>query len=109
MGGGTMKTIYGLSLVAALGGSSPAQAMLMVSPTSIDFGDVQVEQMSQQTIWVQNDGPEATNGLDVENLCGPDFGVMNTCGPTLQADESCEVAISFQPTSTGPQSCNLQI
>ena len=106
-----MRFIYRvLFFVFTLTASATSHAMLTASPSFVDFGSVTVNSTSfSQSIFVNNSSGTAANGIMVENGCNFDFQVENLCMGTLQAYSSCEIEISFHPSSTGMQTCSLQI
>lgn len=96
-----------LTLTILLCGSAQAAMVggLLVSPTSLNFGDVAIDQASAlQSVTVTNTtsapiGPLATNsGTDAPWFVGPGcFGV------TLAPGASCSNLYQFAPTALGPQ------
>lgn len=102
-----MRTIAGLLLLIAMAPS--AHATLYVSPTSVNFYNVQVNSYQPpQTIMVQNGGQTATT-LQISNTCFIDFTIENMCSLQLSPGQNCMIQVQFRPTNAGYQSCNIWI
>ncbi len=86
---------------------------ILVSPTSLDFGSVNVGNSSIQTLTVTNSG---SGGLSIQRLTisgtnGIDFTTQNDqcTGTTLSPDQNCTLQIVFAPHTTGSKSATLAI
>jgi hypothetical protein len=79
-------------------------------PASLDFGDVAIGTTSQpQTATLHNSGSTAATGLTFPSP-GQGFDVdASACGSTLAAGASCEVHVTFTPTSTGDINATWQV
>lgn len=98
--------------VSLTGNGVPEQvAGISVSPSSVDFGDVQVGTNSApQAVTVNSTG---TIGLNVSNvsISGTNAGAFsqtNNCS-TVASGGSCSVQVTLMPNSTGSQSATLSI
>lgn len=87
--------------VSLTGVGIPAlQADLTVTPGSLDFGGIVLDQSSAaQSITVSNigDGDMSLNPVVVSG----DFSQTNDCNNVLNAGESCVVDVRFNPTTVG--------
>lgn len=89
-------------------------ASIEISPTSHDFGTVNVGSTSEaQTFTVSNTG-DADLVISTITLTGTDafeFGIQNdNCsGQTIAPSESCTVDVVFSPTSEGSKNADLSI
>jgi conserved repeat domain len=89
------------------------QAVLEVTPAAVTFADQIINTTSGvQNVTLRNSGnlPFNLTGFAV----GSPFDIDNantTCSTStgLNADDSCVIALTFTPTSTGPHSSNLGI
>ncbi|GAA5022536.1 discoidin domain-containing protein [Kitasatospora paranensis] len=89
-------------------GGSTVNTPVSASPGSLAFGSIAVgSTTSAQTVTVSNPGPAAAT-LSSITVTGP-FAQTNTCGATLAAGATCTVAVTFKPTTGGPQSGTLAI
>jgi hypothetical protein len=90
-----------------------------LTPTCINFTG-----LTQSDCWRLNQQPGApqvatlTNtGTGILNIASiqltgaqaSDFSETNTCGSALQAGASCNISISFNPTTVGPSSASLVV
>ncbi|MDR9453513.1 MAG: choice-of-anchor D domain-containing protein, partial [Wenzhouxiangella sp.] len=97
----------------ALSGSGFVLGTTSVSVENLDFGAVQTNQLSRQTVTVSNTGPGSLVLADA-NLSGPaaaDFEIVgdNCSGQTLEVNESCEIEVAFDSASTGVRQATLTI
>ncbi len=91
---------------------------ILVSPTSYNFGNVQVGSSSApQTFTISNTG---TADLHISGMALSDTanyslnvnGGSSPCAsttPTINSDSSCTVTITFSPSSTGKKDANLTV
>ena len=87
-----------------------------VSPTTVDFGDLQVGSAFQQAVTLTNTGtgttPLSISGITVS---GTGFtrvavaGVNPNCGTTLATGASCDITVRFAPTNGGVKPGSLNI
>ena len=96
-------------LVMLLQGAVPA---IQVSPTSLTFGQQSLDTTSApQTVTLTNTGtaPLTISNIGIGGANGSDFAETNACGPTLVANASCQVNVTFTPTADGIRSATLSI
>ena len=91
------------SVTVTVGSSGPAP-VLSLSPSSLNFGEVDRSVTSAaQVVTVSNTGNAPMAGLSVA-LAGTDAGEYvissNGCPATLAAGGSCSVSVAFRPTSS---------
>ncbi|WP_020521519.1 ThuA domain-containing protein [Catelliglobosispora koreensis] len=78
-----------------------------VSPVSLNFGSVNVGSTSNpQTVVLSNTGTAAGS---VSVSAPAQFAQTNSCGSTLAAGASCNISVTFSPTSAGAKSGNLTV
>ena len=95
-------------------GSAVAESndpQLSVSPATLDFGDVNVNNNSTLTVTLNNSG---SADLTISNIITPDapFSIASqTCteGATLTPGNSCGITVSFAPTQIGSASDTLRV
>jgi hypothetical protein len=94
--------------------SASEQPSVMLSPTSLNFGNQNVGTLSDaQTVTVTNNG-NAPLTITLVDLIGPhatDFAIgLETCtaGPIAPSD-TCVVPVTFSPITPGPRSATLRI
>jgi hypothetical protein len=102
--------LWGVSIVN-LGASTSNTPDISVSPSSYDFGNVNIANTSTRTFTVSNTG---TAGLAVGSIAitgSADFTLpVNNCsGKTVAPSSSCTVQVSFAPTSVGAKSATMTI
>jgi hypothetical protein len=91
-------------LAGAAGASHTTQTQFLITPTRLEFGDVEVGQTSPgQQVTVTN----VTSSPIVVSMAGGgagDFGGFQDCqGKTLQPADSCHITYQFTPPSAGPE------
>jgi hypothetical protein len=79
-----------------------------VAPPSVAFASQQVQtQSTVQSVTITNTG---TIGMTVKQVAaGGDFAAVNNCGASVAAGSSCDVQVTFTPTTTGARSATLTI
>jgi PKD repeat protein len=86
-------------------GGTPGGPVFGVTPTSLNFGSVNVGSTSNpQTVVLSNTGTAAGS---VSIAAPAQFAQTNNCGSTLAAGASCNINVTFSPTSAGAKSGNL--
>ena len=100
--GSTGGNINGQSFSFSLAGNGVARAAFLISPTALDFGDVEVGTTSpDQQIAVTN----VSSSPQVVSMAGGaagDFGGFQDCqGKTLQPGDSCHITYQFSPPTFG--------
>ncbi len=108
-----LLTVYGNvaggQATATLSGVGTAPASIVLTPTSLAFGTVNVGATSgAQSITVSNTGGTAA-ALQSETVSGAFTISANTCGTTLAPSVGCTVSIEFAPTASGAQNGTLTI
>ncbi|MGB9334031.1 MAG: SBBP repeat-containing protein [Candidatus Acidiferrales bacterium] len=88
-----------------------ANAVINVSPASIDFGSVLLNIPSQpQLVTITNNSSATLNFSAPPALSGAqvaEYSSATTCGVTLAPNKSCTVTISFLPTTEGVAAASL--
>ncbi len=103
---GTASVSDGTTMyTASLTGTGNGAVSVTLSPGTIDFGGVAVNNTAGQTISVQpvtiHNSGNAPSTLGPPMLTG-DFGVyQNLCNPVLAAGQSCTIDLFFAPTAVG--------
>ena len=95
-------------------GTAPSQPNISVSPTSHDFGSVNVGSTSAAQAFTATNTGDADLVLGTLSITGADaseFGIQNdNCsGQTVAPSGTCIVNVVFSPTSTEVKSANLSI
>jgi hypothetical protein len=90
--------------------SDPATPKISVTPTSLDFGEVNLGSTSDKIVTVRNDG---IANLIIGNITSPSVPFRkiadNCSGQTFAPGASCTITYEFAPTSTGSFSSNSNI
>jgi Abnormal spindle-like microcephaly-assoc'd, ASPM-SPD-2-Hydin len=97
---------------ASLTGTGTSGPILTVSPGSINFGNQVTGTTSGITaVQVTNTGGGAANfsGIAATGTNGTDFAQSNNCLPSLPAQQSCTVNVTFTPTANGNRSASLTL
>ena len=102
-----------LDLAVADYGADTASVLLQIpavalSTSSLSFGLQAVGTTSApQSITLTNTGSASlsVNGISVQG----DFTQSNTCNPTIQPGNNCNISVTFTPTISGPRSGALTI
>ncbi len=92
---------------------TPAPA-ISVTPTSLNFGSVVVDQTSSnQTLTIKNTGNAALtiSGITLGGTNADQFILGDTtgCNATITAGSTCSFPVSFDPTSVGTMSASVSI
>jgi len=104
---GTLTVVSGgNTLIASLTGTGTPGYML--SATSLTYGSLDVGATATQMLTVTNIAP---GPLPVPPfVTTPEFTVSTAaCGSSIAALSSCQISVTFDPTSTGPQSGILSV
>jgi sugar lactone lactonase YvrE len=98
-------------LTVVLSGQGAPNKAPTVSPSSLDFGNIQLNAISAaQTVTVKNNvsgGFSVTTTITGANASA--FSQTNTCGSGLTAGGSCSIAVNCSPSATGPLSAQLVV
>jgi hypothetical protein len=93
------------------GASTPAPAVSL-SPTSLSFGNQQVNTTSAaQAVTLTNSGNAALtiSSIGLSGTNSGDFAQTNNCPSTVAASASCTINVTFTPTATGTRSASVSI
>ncbi|MGH9162683.1 MAG: choice-of-anchor D domain-containing protein, partial [Vicinamibacteraceae bacterium] len=105
----TVESVEGATARLALSGTGVSPA-LTVAPANLDFGQVPVGATSgPMTAMLRNTGDAPATELTFSPLENGFTADTTACGPTLPADESCQISITFSPTATGAASGTLTV
>jgi hypothetical protein len=103
---------FAIALPITASGASQGSGVIVVSPSSHDFGGV-VEQVQEvnAVIVVRNDGSSnlVVNGLTMAGQNPTEFHFLADWPFTLVPGEQRTIIVSFAPTSTGQKEAVLQI
>lgn len=98
-----------LATTAELAGGQSAPASLVISPASLEFGELAVGSQSQPiTITISNPNIGAV-ALETVLLAGMDFSEKTDCGQSLAPGASCTMQVSFKPVIPGERAGNVEI
>ena len=82
---------------------------IVLTPTSVDFGDVAVGNSVRRDVTVSNDGTDmAQFQIGLPASCS-DFSVEPAGTHSLAAGSWMNVRVRFTPTATGPSSCTVSL
>jgi hypothetical protein len=92
-------------------GADQAPPEYTVSPTALSFGTQQVLVTSAaQTVTVTNTGTVAfAVGATLSGTNPGQFAQANSCGASLAPAASCQISVTFTPTSQGAKSATLNV
>ena len=95
---------------ASLTGTGVAQGQLQANASTRDFGLVEVGNASASFTWkVTNVGGVSTGVPMISANIPAAFLVTNGCMNAIEPNQSCDVSVSFKPTSGGTQNFALTI
>jgi hypothetical protein len=102
---------FGSQQLVALSGTGSAGALLRVTPSSLNFGNVaQGATSPSQTVTIVNTGDGTVTFPTGAFRSSTDFLLSSTtCGATLVQGASCTVAVQFKPSEINPESGSLFI
>ena len=99
--------------VALSGSGTTASApVVSLSPTSLSFGNQQVNTTSAlQTVTLTNTGDAdlTIQGIKLNGHLSGDFHQQSNCPSTLAAGASCTISVTFTPSATGSRIAVLTI
>jgi hypothetical protein len=96
--------VYGGQLTVDLNGTGAAVGVVTLTPSTLSFGDVEVETTSTPLqITVANTNPAGTAAIPINSvsITAPFVISSNGCGTSLSADSDCQVNVEFAPTQAG--------
>lgn len=87
-----------------------AQASLSASPSSVNFGYVEVNSFPRsEYIYITNNSKKDIT-LNISSGCGSDYYLnYGTCGYGVKAGSNCYVRLEFNPHMTGAMSCGITV
>jgi hypothetical protein len=89
-------------------GIPPSYPVGVVSPTSLNFGNQGIGQSSPpQTVMLSNQGGAPLNISSI--TITPPYSQGNNCPASLSPQQSCNIAVVFTPTQSGPASGTLTV
>ncbi len=101
--------IPGGQATVSLTGNATAAAAVVLTPLTLSFPATLVNQTAAaQIITVANTGGNPAT-LQSPSITGDFAATASTCGPTLAAQTSCSISVSFTPTASGTRSGVLSI
>ena len=110
-----IHTSHGIRLVNVFVGTTASAPAVILSPTSLSFGNHQVNTSSSAlTVTLTNSG-DASLTIHSIGLSGPnsgDFHQQHTCpsgSSTLAAGASCFINVTFTPKAEGNRSASLAV
>ena len=103
----------GLDVAAGFGTSSINIYLpsLTISPTSINFGNVNLDASAQQIITIANSTPNTVNftGASFTGIDPQDFSQDSTCSAPLEPTAACSLTVTFAPFVAGARNAVLLI
>ena len=96
-------------------GTTTSAPVVSLSPTSLSFGNQQVNTTSAvRTVTLTYNGNAALtiHSIELSGSQSGDFGQQNTCpsgSSTLAAGASCTISVTFTPSAEGSRSASLTI
>lgn len=108
-----VKNLKGAKAIAAGGGHSIALVVssLKVDPTTLSFGNVQVNNSATLTVTVSDDGAAPVNINSFVSSNPSEFGVTANCTTPvkLAVAAACAIQVTFKPGSAGSRTATLFI
>jgi uncharacterized protein (TIGR03437 family) len=95
-----------------LSGTGLGAPAVVLSPTSLDFGNViYVKQGAPQMVTLTNSGNAALNiqSIAITGGSASDFSQSNDCGDWVSGGASCTFIVTFRAKWTGARTASLQI
>jgi len=93
-------------------GTAPTAPQAVLTPTTVPFGNQAVNTTSAtQVVVLSNPGTATLTGISV-SLTGTNptaFADTSACGTTLAAGSSCNISVTFTPTSAVSYSASLTV
>jgi hypothetical protein len=82
-----------------------------LAPSGLGFGNVAINVAAKQNIVLTNSGAKtlAISGITVTGAQSSDFVQNNTCSSSLAAGSSCDLTITFTPSTAGLRTASLQL
>lgn len=92
--------------------SELAQTTLAPSTTSVNFPLqlLQINSTAQElTLTNVTDQPISISGIAISGTNAAEFTETDTCTPSVAAESTCSISITFTPTQVGPQTATITI
>ena len=86
--------------------------ILTLLPTSLSFDNQSIHTTSApKTVTVSNTGTASMqiNSIALGGTSSGQFSETTNCGTTLAAGSSCNITVTFKPTSTGSKSASVNV
>lgn len=99
-----MKCISAILMGLVL--SPLAQASIYASPSSVNFGSVEVGRSSFRTVSFYNNGDQDVS-VNFSNCFG-DIDASTFSCRSIRAHGSCSVSVTFRPRNAGGSNCSLR-
>ena len=94
--------VAGGQLSVALTGTGALAGSVQLSPSSINFGSIEVGTTSSALqVTLQNSSASAVSITSV-NVSAPFALVSNACGGSIAAGNACQLTVTFTPAQSGP-------
>ena len=87
-------------------------SIVSLSPTSLNFGNQTVGIISSpQNVTLQNTGNIKLTiaSIQITGTNSGDFGEKNNCPSSLPPNNSCQISVTFKPTTTGTRNAAVNI
>lgn len=94
------------NIVVDLSGNGLPPPVVTLSPTSVNFGNVESGTTLTMQVTAGNSGGAAA-GISSLTVTGPFTLAANGCGSSLAADTDCQLTVEFSPTTAGSASGKL--
>lgn len=105
--------VLAFGIFSPAGGAQSTGPVASFSPTSLSFGSQDVNSSSQtQTVTLSNTGISnlSVTRVSITGLNANSFSVSNNCSGSVAAGASCEITVTFTPSSTpGNKSASVQV
>jgi hypothetical protein len=85
--------------------------LVSFSPTSLNFGSVQIGKSSSQSVTLTNTGATSLTVklIFITGANAGDFSETNNCPLTVAAGGSCSITATFTPTATGSRTASISV
>jgi hypothetical protein len=112
---GNLNIIYGspsTTQPVALTGTTVGSGKVKFSVASLSFGNqVYLKPSASQNVTITNIGTGLMNisSMALTGANPNDFAQTNTCGPTLDVNQTCVISVTFSPTALGKRAATAII
>jgi hypothetical protein len=85
--------------------------LVSFSPTSLNFGSVQIGKSSSHSVTLTNTGATSLTVklIFITGTNAGDFSETNNCPLTVAAGGSCSITATFTPTATGSRTASISV